>query len=292
VKAEQVQRVAALRAVPGLAALGTDEIAALAASAEERFFSRGARLTQRGAAVGAVHVILDGTLRAGERRLAARDVVGALEVLAAVPAADDAVAESDVLALALRRGEVLDFLEESFAATHGVLRALASETLKRLMARPEEPWPGHQAAPPPAPAGAMALADKLVQLHGSILFGRTRLEALADLARVAVEERRERGAMLWRGGERSGHGYIVVAGGIECRVPGHAARTMGPGCGAGVLESLAGAPRWFEARAAGDLVALRIEMGDTLDIIEDHMDLAHDILRGLAAGLLALRRNG
>ncbi|MCA9647120.1 MAG: hypothetical protein KC492_40810, partial [Myxococcales bacterium] len=51
-----------------------------------------------------------------------------------------------------------------------------------------------------------------------------------------------------------------------------------------------GVPRWYTAIAETDVVVLRVEVGDLIDILEDHTELAVNMLRGLSASVLELRR--
>jgi CRP-like cAMP-binding protein len=286
------RRLSALRSVPGLARLATDEVAALAAVAEERFIARGALLVRRGDAASRAFVLLDGRARTGPTLLGAHAIVGGLEMLAGVHAEADVVAETDVLALVLRRADVLDFFEESFAATHAAMRALAGEILAAVQRIDggHHPLRRVPAPPPRPPAGPLTLADKLLQLHTGLVMGQSRLEAVAALAQSAVEERWRRGAVLWRAGDRAGAGFSIVAGAVECRRPGRAPYVVARPLDVGVVEAYAGASRWYEAVAAADTIALRLDIADVIDVIEDHTDLIHDVLKGLAATLLQLGR--
>ncbi len=289
----EARRLSALRAVPGFAGLPTDELAALAGVAEEQLVARGAPIVKRGDPPLRAYVILDGKAHARGHALGPRSVVGGLELLAGVPIACDVTTESDVLALALRRGDVLDFFEESYAATFAGMRALAAQVLGELARRDM----GHRpfAAPPPPPrrrsSGPLSLADRILHLHNGMMMGKSRLEAVADVAQVTVEEHAPAGTVLWLCGDLAAHTYSIVSGEIECRRPGRAAYRVGPGNDAGAVEAHAGAARWYDAIAATDLVALRIELADVMDVIEDNVDLAHDILRSMAGVLLQLGRS-
>jgi hypothetical protein len=58
----------------------------------------------------------------------------------------------------------------------------------------------------------------------------------------------------------------------------------------GNLESLAGDPRWFLARAETPLVVLRFETAAFLDQLEDHFDMAVDFMAALASIVLRARQ--
>jgi CRP-like cAMP-binding protein len=58
---------------------------------------------------------------------------------------------------------------------------------------------------------------------------------------------------------------------------------------AGALERMAGRPRGFDAQAETDVIGLRIEAGTLLDLLEDHTDMALDLLHSMARAVLALR---
>jgi CRP-like cAMP-binding protein len=57
----------------------------------------------------------------------------------------------------------------------------------------------------------------------------------------------------------------------------------------GGLDSLAGRPRWFDATAVADTVAIRVPTSGLLDLFEDHVDMALDLLGVMAREVLGLR---
>jgi CRP-like cAMP-binding protein len=53
---------------------------------------------------------------------------------------------------------------------------------------------------------------------------------------------------------------------------------------------LYGEPRWYTAVTETDVVALRSDLDSFLDVLEDHPDIARDVLVGMARNLFRLLR--
>jgi CRP-like cAMP-binding protein len=64
---------------------------------------------------------------------------------------------------------------------------------------------------------------------------------------------------------------------------------FGPSSSVGGIDSLAGLPRWYSARAGTDVVALRSDVENLLDVFEDHPDIGIEMLRVLARTLMTLQ---
>jgi CRP-like cAMP-binding protein len=290
------RRVAALRSFPGFAALSVEDITALSALAEERTFRRGASLARAGSERREVLLVLEGDVRvrrpSSERVVGARDIVGLLELLAGDPDGLEAVAESETRALAVSREALFEFFDDSFAAQLVTLRALARLLVRRLGGRASlEALPLPARTPPRfSPARPLDYAERLLVLSAALVQAPRRIEATAELARVAVWERHAPGARLWQTGEAAGAAVAIVAGELVATLPSGASRRFGPGTVIGGLEALGGVPRWFRAEAHGELALLRIARDDTIDVLEDHGDLALDVLRTMATVLLRIDR--
>ena len=79
----------------------------------------------------------------------------------------------------------------------------------------------------------------------------------------------------------------MIAGRVDCRSE-ETGQTFqfGPGDVVGVLDASGAVPRWYEARVASDMVALRIEVETLFDIFEDQFDLAMDLVALMAGAIL------
>ena len=127
-------------------------------------------------------------------------------------------------------------------------------------------------------------------LRRSVPYADARLEALAELARESPEQRFAAGELLWREGDPSGYGLMMVAGVVEgVAGAGRQRFRFSSRSVVGGLDSLAARPRWFDATALVDTVAIKVPTGALLDLFEDHVDMALDLLRVMAGEVLALR---
>ena len=288
------RRLSTLLAFPGFARLGTLDVAALSALADEVVVPRGAALLPGGPVKHACFV-LDGTVRVtarGQTHLAGpRDAVGILELLADDPDGVEAVAETETRALAISRKAFLDFLEDSTAAAFDTLRIFARRVVDVARTGPMFHWLGAPRLRVSPAKGPLSYADKLLCVHAALRNAPRRLAATAEVARVSTERRIRAGEVLWHAGDPADSGAILVSGEIEC-TPRGSSRAFRATAGdpIGGLEAMARVPRWYHAVAVSDVVLLHIEHGDLLDILEDHVDLTIDLLRSMAAILLRFER--
>lgn len=289
----QLERVLQLRSFPGLAILAPSQLAVIAEHTEPRVFAAGEEIYPEGEPVNELHYIIDGKVemrRAGVTISVyeGRSVIGGLASLASVSDGQQAIAIEETHSLSITREDQTDVFEDNFEMLLAVLRAVAQALLD---ARRDA---GAQAGintsesnipPPPAP---MTLVDKIHALRRGMTFARSRLEALAELAREGKEVRVPAGTPLWQIGNASDHMLLVVSG----RIAGNAAGqefVFGPGDFAGGIDSLAGTGRWFDAVAQTDCVAIGIYAEVLLDVLEDNVDLALALMQAMANTILGLR---
>ncbi|UJR83049.1 cyclic nucleotide-binding domain-containing protein [Sandaracinus amylolyticus] len=121
----------------------------------------------------------------------------------------------------------------------------------------------------------------------------TRIEAVADLASVALPVELPAGQTLWRAGDvRSGWCLLLASG----EVIGHAREpdqsfVYRRGDAVGLLDAFAAAPRWYGATVQRAASALRIEIDDLLEIVGDHPELQDEVFQRMGgAALRALDR--
>lgn len=287
-----VQRALILKTFPGFAALAAGELAVMAATSHERFFPAGATLLSPGVPVGAFYLIVDGcaqVFRQGRAQdMGPRSSVGGLAALARDPNGAHVVAIEDTVALEIDIEDMNDVFEDHFNILLGVLGAIG-RTMRALQiqqgggaARPARSQLGSVSERP------LGLVDKMFVLKGSTSFADTSIEALADLARGATERRLAAGAEIWREGDRAEGPVLVVNGAVECQPSSGTPFELGPSYVVGGLDSIAQEPRWYRAAAKTDLRILELERRHLLDVLEDHPDVAMELLRGLARGVSAM----
>lgn len=287
----QVQRVLTLRTFPAYRNMSPEQLAVVAEYTRERFFAAGEHLQVEGRPVTTLHFVISGEVelyRGGRalRRMGPKTVVGGLAAFARASNGYDVVALEDTVTLEINAEDTRDIFEDHFPLLRAVINGLAREVLStRKKAGPHAGYSNEVAEDCPCPPRPLDLVERMARLRDSIFT--SRLDAIAEIAREAVEERVEAGEYLWHEGEPSGFYYVMVAGRVECRSEetGQTFR-FGSGDAVGVLDAAAGDPRWYDARVASDMVALRIDIETLFDIFEDQFDLAMDLVALMAGAIL------
>lgn len=290
-----LERVLLLRTFAPFADVEPEHLAAMAELAEERFFPAGAEIHPEGAPVRHVHYVLSGEVeirRRGHvvRTLTGRSVVGGLAALAQVEDASQVVALTDVSTFTFSDEDQRDVFEDDFEILSRIMRGVAHAYLHARRAAGEGAGFAPDDENVPVPRDPLGLVDKLAILRRTSPYRHAKLEALADLARESPEVRFPAGEKLWSEGDQSGFSLVMVAGVIQASTDdGKQSFRFSSGSIVGGLDSLAAMPRWYDAVAATDVVAIQVNYGVLLDLLEDHAEMAMDLLRVLASNTLALR---
>lgn len=288
-----LERVLLLRTFGPFVDLAPAHLAAMAEMAEDRFFPAGTEIQPEGVPVRDVHYIISGEVeirRAGRpvRTLGERSVVGGLAALAQVEDSAQVVAKTDVSAFSYSQEDQRDVFEDDFEVLVRIMRSVARGFLeaRRLSGIGGGFQPDDETAPMPrAPLG---LVDKIAFLRRTGPYQQARMEAVAELAQESPEVRFAAGEELWKAGDPSGVSLVMVAG-VVTGTAGEQTFRFSTGSIVGGLDSLAAVPRWFDATAATDVVAIQVNYGVLLDLLEDHTEMAMDLLRALASNVLRLR---
>src|SRR5512146_1596290 len=114
----RLRRMLALRRFAVVADAELAELALLAENVVEARFPAGSLIARANQRLGALHLVLDGTIECGGMTWGPQRVFGALEVLAERELAAPAIAKTETTTLQLFSPDVTEFLEDSF----GVLR--------------------------------------------------------------------------------------------------------------------------------------------------------------------------
>ncbi len=96
------------------------------------------------------------------------------------------------------------------------------------------------------------------------------------------------GDIVWREGEVSESFVFVAWGAVSAEGTDGVQARFGPGDVVGFLGAFSGKPRWYTAKAETPLVGLRLSSEALLDVCEDHTELALEMVRTTARGLLAI----
>ena len=292
-----LERAVFLRGLEQLQGATPEQIAAVAHSAEERFFRKGQELLDPTRPPASIHIIVNGSVRAegDEHRgalLGPGDTMGTLTVLSRAERGFRAVAETDVTTLEVGIEDIFELYEDRFDVFVSTLRGLSRELL-RLRKQIRH---GTRLAPRDGlvlPPRELDLVERLVHMglmgRGGI-FQRTSMDALVRMARRLHEVRFDAGTVLWRTGDPSGYMLIIMEGEVSCRLPEGRIFYAGDGYPLGNLENHAAQPRWYEATALKPLRALHADTEPFYDILEDHFDLSLDFLSAVAGSVLRVAR--
>lgn len=289
----RVERVLALRSFPGLALVDPAHLAVMAEIAEERAFRKGEALLVLGTPVRAMHLIRRGEvaiLREGipVRSFRGGDIVGAIAALTRAPEGQHVLAVSDTTTFEIDVSDFEEVLEESFALLLAALRGILRGALECRLQIPED---AGYSSPPPEPVRtttALGLVERVLFLRRLNAFGSPRVEALAELAREMTEVAFRAGTQIWQIGEQSPYCLVVWSGVVSCITETGQRFRFGPDSVVGGIDSIAGEPRWYVARAETDVVVLRGEAAMLMDVIEDHPDMGIAMLRSAAGSLTHL----
>ncbi|MFK7999720.1 MAG: cyclic nucleotide-binding domain-containing protein [Polyangiales bacterium] len=289
-----IDRVIALRSFPGYALLPLDDVDGLASAARDRVAKAGEYLFREGEIPTQVFFITGGRLETRRKGQVVRDfvagnAVGGLAALGNTRHPYDCVAVEDTTLIVLNTEHLTDIFEEHFQIIRAVLSAMSGQVLDlRQSIGAEGGYELTTWKPDGAPPPRMNLIERLAFLRSGMQFAGSRLEALADLARQCDEVRLEAGDVLWREGEHAESFVVIAWGAVRTQALSGVEARFGPGDVVGFLGPFSGRPRWYTATAETPLVGLRLSSEVLLDVCEDHTELALEMIRTVATGLLAI----
>jgi CRP-like cAMP-binding protein len=290
-----VQRVLYLGSLPLFGSLPSAELALLAEYAHERSVPAGTLLLGPGEVVGSFYVVVDGKLslaRYGRQLPAAgpREAVGVLGLLAGTDEGIEARAASPCVLLEIEGDALRDVFEEHFAILDHVIGATAQLVIEaRRQLGPTAGYPPVRTTLSARGRRDLDLVERILFLRGTQPFGHASIRSLAELAKTATEVRIAPREVIWRAGEPSRDLYVIAGGTVACHAgPPVQKHGFGPGDVIGMLDSLAGTPRWYGVEADTDVVALRIDVESLEDVLEDDVEMALEILSGFAGEAIGL----
>ena len=291
----RVERLLHLQRLPLFSTLAPGDLAVLATYARERFFPKGAALLRNGEPVGAIHLVVEGSVRVSQhgrplRVAGSHDAIGVIGLLARAAHGFESIAVTDTLTLEIDADTLSDIFDDHFSIYHHLLRGVARRSLedrRQLAADAGYSIPADRCKV--LPARPLDLVERIFFLRRTLPLGRSSITALADLARRVTELHLPLGARLWSQGDPSDAVLLLVSGWVEGVVDGGRQRfRFGPGASVGGLDSLAGVPRWYEPTTEDKLVALRLSTQDLIDVLEDHTQVATELMAVVAGDALEI----
>lgn len=292
----RIEQMHALRRLFGQSSQFSNEtVAAISQLTRAQRVARGTQLANEGEPFRSVFLIIEGRLeltRDGMRlgEFTAGDGVGAISGLSRDPRGFGCRALDDSTLLVLHVEDLLEVMEDHFDMMHGALRALAGDAITWRKTLPNAGFSDRVREEPVFRGDhALGLVERILYLRKTIGLHDSNIGELALLARAAREVRQPAGTPLWYSGERAENMLILVRGEVSAKSPEGASFRFGPGDILGNLDTIAGLPRWFDARAERDLVALTLDSEAIVDVWEDHPALGFAFLRMLSHLIVSLR---
>jgi CRP-like cAMP-binding protein len=291
-----IEKLHALRRLFGVGAeLSHEALAGIAQLTRAQRVAADVELARQGEPFPFVYFIIEGQLeltREGKRIGLYSDGngVGVMSALARDEAGFGCRTLRESLLLVLRMADLFEIMEDYFDLMHGALRNVAAEAIHWRRALPNGGFlPQAELECVDCGEAPLGLVQRIFHLRRTIGLERSYIDELAELARAARELRVPSGTPLWSVGQRADHLLIVISGSVTGHTPQGATFQFGPGDILGNLDTISGAPRWFDARVESDLVALTIDSEAIVDVWEDHPDLGFAFLRMFSRLILELR---
>jgi CRP-like cAMP-binding protein len=266
-----------LRDIIGFDQLGDEALTAIAALATRRQYAPGTTIVHAGERRATMQLVVEGDLhfvRMGrvwphpDRRVLdvfwlARDTMP-LEVKT----------HSGAVVLELPLAGLDEILEEHFGVWLASAQAMASWLLTSQPRSSDLHILGRDGNP-------QILSQRLAALQDALPFARGFVDALMQLDEEAIVVSFAAGRVLWRPGDAADYLLVPIAGELRGAAPDEP-------CGVGGLELLANRARTTRVEVTRPLVALRISREALLDLVEDHHELARDLLAVTAASVVQL----
>lgn len=280
-----------LRTLPAFEALSPLHLTLLAQEVEEVVVERGMVLLDPDQPAQDLHVVVDGLvdLRRGsvQGSVGPGEAVGFMELLAQGPSGTEARAQVDTVALRLDGDALREVCERHFA----LLDALMANVARRVTESPEALRGAVQGDPSAWSHDLRRPLDRvgrMLALYRSPVFPSTSMDALSELAGHLEEVEMRAGDPLWRVGDPADSFFIVCSGTVQylSRAGGWSV-DVGRGGVPGLPGTMARTHRSVEAEAVDTVVALRMGIEPFLDILEDHFEMAYELLGRLAGCVLA-----
>lgn len=274
-----VERRVALRQIAAFRTLSEDALGAIARLSRRRELAPGlATVVQPGRERLAVS-LLSGDLRVSRMgrpsRVAQESHVLGMYWLARDSMPLELYTEGGAVVLEFPADRLDEVLEEHFSVWLSTAQAIASWLLNLA------PTSLLQTAGRRSESVVTRLTERIAALQEAMPFARGYVDALMQLDEEAVTVRYEPGDVIWRAGDAADSVLVVLDGemrGVTADEPS----------GIGSLELFANRPRATALEAVESTTALRIGRELLYDLVEDHHELARDLLAMVAASIVQL----
>jgi CRP-like cAMP-binding protein len=215
--------------------------------------------------------------------------VGFLELLARLERGVTARALTNTLTIELGWDAQLEVCEQYFSVLHAYVRFLARQLVSQ-MKRSGAPFGAakHEIGPGQDAGRQLDLVDRVLALAAAESFAPRNMDAIVELARHVDEVRYEPARTLWKRGDEAQEFVLITSGTVQCSRKREHEWSAGFRIALGMHEALAGRARWYDAESVTPVTGLRIHIEPFLDMLEDHFELAVDVMGRMAAQVLEL----
>lgn len=128
---------------------------------------------------------------------------------------------------------------------------------------------------------ALHLVEKIIALQGVEFFASADEDLLAEIAASVVEQSLGPDTTIFAGGAVDASMYVVVRGRVRVSPAGLAPVELGAGAVFGELAALDPQPRSATVSTVTDTVLLRVSHSTVVDLMQEHIEIAHGIIRFL-----------
>lgn len=278
-------RMLVLRSLPLFEGVDDDGLVLLAEHARTAAYRAGQVLAPEGQVPRFVQVVTAGEVtraRAGQppELVPPGTPIGVFALMAREPGSR-VVARTDTRTLEIPAAIFEAALDENFSLLRSALRLTGAAVLDSRGNLPADP-----SIPVLVDEGTYyveprSLVERMIELRSGP-FGRMNLDALVDMARHMVEVRPRAGEVLWSAGDVSTHALHIDCGRVRCTAEDGRAVEVGRGFTLGVMDLWGVRRRSYQARAETPVIAYRVEFESFLALLETHVEMGLQTLRGLA----------
>jgi CRP-like cAMP-binding protein len=275
-----------------MALVDDDGLLLLAEHARSATYHEGEVVVREGEPSRSMFVVLEGSVVVsydGKKPVAwgVGTAFGTLALFARKPSGL-AVAGNGTRLLEIPAAALENALDENHSLLRSALAVTGSDVLKSRGNLPADPDVPREIDEGTYYSEPRSMVERLLELRAGN-FRYMNLEALIELARQMVEVRYPAGASIWSAGDVSTHSLSIDCGRVHCTASDGKSCDVGKGFSIGVLDVWGPRRRVYGARAETDVIAYRIEFESFLTLLESHVEVGIELLRGFARALLAVR---
>ncbi|HHH28581.1 MAG TPA: cyclic nucleotide-binding domain-containing protein [Polyangiaceae bacterium] len=137
----------------------------------------------------------------------------------------------------------------------------------------------------------ISTVERVLFLKGVDFFTEIPSELLVSVARLAVEERFDTGAVVLREGDEGDCLYLVVEGRVAVVFEGREVAHLGPKECIGEMSLLDAEPRSATVVASDPTLCLRVDREPFHDLLAEHPELARGLISVLSRRLRTMLRD-